>query len=175
MHELIDIHEKYAQIHQQYFYENVLFSYQWWFLIIIMVILWSTWAFLVDKRQLHMLLFTGLLTSGAALTLDEIGISMALWVYPHYLIPFSNVQYPIDIAIIPVFYMLLYQYFKKWSSYLFVLTLLTLFAVLVVEPLFVWLELYNPINWSHWLSAPGYMLLGIIVKVIVDKVDKTME
>lgn len=175
MHEFIDIHEKYAQLHQQHFYENVIFSYQWWFLILTMVILWSIWAFLVDKRQLHMILLTGLLSSAAALTLDEIGISMALWVYPYYLIPFSNVQYPIDIAIIPVFYMLLYQYFKKWKSYLIVLIILTLFAVIIVEPLFVWLGIYKPLNWNHWLSAPGYMLLGTIVKGIVDKVETTMK
>ncbi len=172
MHEMIDIHEKYAHLHKQQFSENIFLSYQWWFLIGISIVLWLVWIIFVDKTRLYSILLTGLFTSTSALILDDIGISMALWIYPYYVFPFSSVQYPIDLAIIPVFYMLLYQYFTKWKPYLVVLTLLTLFAVLVVEPLFVWLEIYKPINWTHWLSAPGYMLIGILVKGLVDKVEQ---
>lgn len=175
MHELIAIHEKYAQIHTQQFSENIFLSYQWWFLLGISIALWTVWIIFVDKKRLNSILLTGLFTSTTALILDDIGLSMALWIYPYYLFPFSSVQYPIDLAIIPVFYMLLYQYSPQWKAYLFNLTLLTLFAVFVAEPLFTHLGIYIPIHWKHLYSIPGYLLLGIISKGLVDQFEKKVE
>lgn len=175
MNELINIHEKYAQLHKHQFFENVLFSYQWWFLIGISILSWTMWGILVNKKRLNSILLIGLVTSTSALILDDIGISMNLWIYPYYLFPFSSVQYPIDLAIIPVFYMLLYQYFPQWKTYLVSLTLVTLFAVLVAEPLFTHLGIYIPIYWNHWYSAPGYMVLGIVGKGLVDQFDKKVK
>lgn len=172
MNEMIELHSNYTQLHKNKFYENILFSFQWWFLVLITVGIWIMWVYLVDKRRLNIIVLTGLFTSITALVLDDIGISMTLWIYPYYVVPFSSVQYPIDLAIIPVFYMLLYQYFRKWKSYLAMLTLVTLFAAYVVEPLFVKSGIYIPLNWKHWYSATGYMLMGIIVKGIVDKINK---
>ncbi|WP_019414869.1 CBO0543 family protein [Paenisporosarcina sp. TG20] len=171
MNEMIDLHNHYAQLHKNNFYDNILFSYQWWFLVLITVGLWITWAYFVDKQRLNIIILTGLFTSITALVLDDIGISMALWIYPYYVVPFSSVQYPIDLGIIPVFYMLLYQYFRQWKSYLAILTLVTLFAAFVVEPLFVKSGIYILLNWEHWYSATGYLTMGIIVKGLVDKIS----
>jgi len=175
MNEIIQIQEKYERLHTKHFWEDVIFSYQWWFLLILTIVLWIIWIVLVDKKRLQNIVMIGLLTSLIALLLDDIGYSMALWNYPYYLVPFSSTQTSIDLAIIPVSYMLLYQYFRKWKSYLIALTLITLFAVFVVESLFVKLGIYVLVRWELWYAVPIYILIGILVKSLVDKIEKRSE
>lgn len=175
MKELIQIQDKYTHLHTKHFYENVIFSFQWWFLLIITIVLWIIWIVLVDKKRINNILLIGLLTSLIAFLLDNIGYSMALWNYPYYLTPFTSTQIPINLAIIPVFYMLLYQYLRKWKSYLVALTLITLFAVFVVEAFFIKIGIYVPLRWEIWYAVPIYILIGILVKSLIDKIEKRSE
>lgn len=175
MNEIIQIQEKYARLQTKHFYENVIFSFQWWFLLTLTVVIWIIWIVLVDKKRLHNILLIGLLTSLIAFFLDDIGYSMALWNYSYSLVPYTSIQIPIDLAIIPVFYMLLYQYFRKWKSYLIALTLITLFAVFVVEAFFIEIGIYVPLRWELWYAAPIYFLIGIFVKSLIDKIEKRSE
>ncbi|MFD0953707.1 CBO0543 family protein [Virgibacillus natechei] len=167
---MIETQQTYGQLHIQHFFETIIFTYQWWLLLVVSIGLWVIWALLVDKRRLNAILLVGLLVSLMALAFDEIGILLALWAYDYYLVPFTSKLYPVDLAIVPVFFMLLYQYVRAWKPYLLVLTLLTLFAVIVAEPLFVALDIYILLVWEHWYSAPIYILMGIFVKWLVDKV-----
>jgi len=174
MKEVMELQENYGQILRKYFFEHVLFSIQWWFLLSVTIGLWIIWAFLVDKQRLKIILLIGLFTSIIALVADELGLSYVLWSYPYYLLPYTSTQYPIDAAVIPVFYMLLYQYFSKWKPYLATLTIITLFSIFLAEPLFIKLGIYIPLNeWKHWYSAPGYMLIGIFAKIFGDKINGT--
>ncbi|WP_152640146.1 CBO0543 family protein [Virgibacillus necropolis] len=172
MNEIIDTHEKYSQLKKQHFFENTLFSFQWWILVTITVVLWMIWAVMVDKKRLNIILLVGLITSLLALIMDDIGISLNLWTYPSQLTYFVSRLYPVDVAIIPVFYMLLYQYFRAWKSYLVVLTLLSLFAIFVSEPIFSELDIYTLLRWKYWYSFPIYILMGIFVKGLVDKIER---
>jgi len=175
MNELIEIHEKYAHLQKDYFMEHALFSWQWWFQIFITVALWIIWAFLVDKRRMKSILITGLLASIITLVLDDIGLSMALWVYPYHLHPFSSQLYAADLAIIPITYMLLYQYFRKWQRYIAAITVLVLFGVFVAEPFFIKSNLYLPLHWKPLYSLPIYLMIGVFLKGIVDGLDKKYE
>jgi len=172
MNELIELHEKYAHLQTDYFMEHALFSWQWWFLIFITVALWIIWAFVVDKQRIKSILITGLFASTITLVLDDIGISMSLWIYPYHLHPFSSQFYPVDIAIIPITYMLLYQYFRKWKHYLAAVTLLILFGLFVAEPFFIKTNLYIPLHWKPLYSSPVYLLVGVFLKGFVDALDK---
>ncbi|UOR12552.1 CBO0543 family protein [Halobacillus amylolyticus] len=173
MEKIIQIQKENAQLQKHHYFEEILFSYQWWILITITVTLWVLWAVLVDKKRLKSILIVGFITSQLAIILDDIGVSLALWTYPYKVIYFTSRLNTVDITIIPVTYMLLYQYFRSWKSYLIVLALFCLFAAFVAEPIFVKLSMYKLLSWwEFWHSSPGYMLIGIFVKWLVDKLDR---
>jgi hypothetical protein len=166
--EIIETQDTYGQLVRQNYFENVLFSYQWWFLLVITAGLWITWIFIVDRTRLNAVLLVGLVTGVFALTADEIGLLTSLWTYSHSLLPTTKL-YSVDLAIVPVSFMLLYQYARKWKTYVIVLAILALFAVIVAEPLFVLLDIYTLLTWEHWYGFPIYILMGIVVKWVVDK------
>ncbi|MFD1040460.1 CBO0543 family protein [Virgibacillus byunsanensis] len=169
--EVLETNEKLVQLRIEHYFENVIFSNQWWFLIGVTIAIWIIWAFLVDKSRVKTILFVGFITSFIALLLDDIGLSLALWTYPYLLTPFSNQFQPVDLAIVPVGYMLVYQYFIRWRLFLFVLTLVSIFAIFVVEPMFIKFDLYLQLRWEHWYSGPFYIVIGIFVKWLADKVS----
>ncbi|MBY7145022.1 hypothetical protein KFZ56_18555 [Virgibacillus sp. NKC19-3] len=168
--QIIESQQQFVQIQNHYFFEYVLFSYQWWLLLLITVGLWVFWAIVVDKKRWNAILLVGLMASIIALLLDELGLNLTLWTYAHQLAPFTNKLLTVDIAIIPVSYMLLYQYARKWRPYLITLAALSLFAVIIAEPVFELLDIYILLGWEHWYSTPFYFLIGIFVKWFGDKV-----
>ncbi|RSL33332.1 hypothetical protein D7Z54_10170 [Salibacterium salarium] len=172
LNEILETYERYIQLQEEHYFENVLFSYQWWILVFIPIVLWVTWALLVDKTRMNSILLAGLLATLLAVVLDDIGLSLGLWQYPYRIVPFTSRLNPIDIGIIPVFYMLVYQYFQSWKVYTIIITLLSLFAVFMAEPLFGRLGMYLALQWEYWYSGPIYILIGIFVKWLVDKVKK---
>ncbi|WP_373894241.1 CBO0543 family protein [Virgibacillus sp. CBA3643] len=168
--QIIERQARFVQLKNEYFFESIIFSYQWWFLLIIAVGLWIVWAIVVDKKRLNAILLVGFMASMIALILDELGLFLALWVYAHHLAPFTHKLLTVDIAIIPVSYMLLYQHARKWKPYLIKLGLLSLFAVFVAEPIFGVLDIYILLGWKHWYSTPFYFLIGVFVKWMADKI-----
>src|SRR5699024_8776857 len=136
MDDIIEVRGKLFELEKAWFLDHVLFSIQWWFLLLVVIFLWTTWAILVDKRNIHAILLVGFMTAMLAMLMDEIGLTLSLWIYPRPLSPFVSRLNPVDLAIIPVIYMLLYQYAKEWKHYVIILILISLFAVLIAEPLF---------------------------------------
>lgn len=174
VNDVIEIFDKLADIRKKFYWENVIFSWQWWFLIIIMVVLWTTWVILVDKKRLHTILMVGIISSLFAGVLDDMGLSFALWYYQYPLTPLTSRLDPVNMAIIPVFYMFLYQYARRWGPYLIALTLLTLFAVLVAEPIFEKSGIYIMLKWKFWYSAPIYFAMAVFVKWAVDRLERNL-
>lgn len=172
VNELIEIQEEFMELNKQHYFDQVLFSYQWWLLLAILVILWTIWGFFVDKERLNQILLIGLVTSLLAFIFDDVGRSLNLWFYPHQLSFFSYHLYSVDIGIVPVFYMLLFQYARTWKAYLITLILLSVFAAFIAEPLFVWMDIYVLLNWNHLISFPFYILMGVFVKWLVNLVTK---
>ncbi|GAA0593423.1 hypothetical protein GCM10009001_06990 [Virgibacillus siamensis] len=166
---LLETQEKYGRLIQQHYFEDVLFSFQWWFLLIIFILVWAVWMIVSDKRRLNTILLAGFFPTVMATIMDEIGLLLHLWSYSYHLLPFTVESYSINFSIIPVGYMLLYQYARKWKTFLIILAVLTAFAVIVAEPVFEFLGIYNLHTWKHVYSAPIYFLMAVITKWLVDK------
>lgn len=163
------------EMEKAYFLDNVLFSWQWWVLISITLALWAIWIVLVDKKRLIPILLVGGTAAMLAFLMDEIGLHLTLWAYPRPFTPFVNRLNPVDLSIIPVSYMLLYQYARKWRSYLVALIIMMLFAVLVAEPLFGKWYMYIKIKWEYWYSGPIYFAMALFTKGVVDKLVQMQD
>lgn len=173
--DIIDAREKLMKDQEVYFLQEILFSWRWWLLIIIAIILWLIWIWLVDKTRVFTILFVGLSTSMIATHLDDIGLSLMLWAYPYGSTPYLDRLSLVDLSVLPVAYMLLYQYVKTWGKYMFVLVVLTLFAVFVAEPVFEKMQLYMMMNWKHVYSTPFYIAIGVFMKWLTDALEKVIQ
>ncbi|SDE29386.1 hypothetical protein SPACI_048760 [Sporomusa acidovorans DSM 3132] len=74
----------------------------------------------------------------------------------------------VDTSVLPITYMLIYQYNSKWSSFLIAIVIMSAFFSFIAEPFLVWLGIYELITWKHYYSFPLYILYGVILKFIVD-------
>lgn len=153
----------------EYWTEQVVFSFEWWLLVGIFLIPWIVWWKSVAKGRLFEISTFGSIILIIAMVLDAIGVKYCLWNYPYRLTPLMHPALPFDLSVIPVTYMLLYQYLGGWKKFA-IGTLLTAFVfAFVAEPLLVMLNLYQPLHWSHSYSLPIYFLLPLFVKWVVEK------
>ncbi|MFB3166880.1 CBO0543 family protein [Neobacillus sp. 179-C4.2 HS] len=173
-----EIEKHYGQLRtlwQDYWTQEVVFTYQWWIMILTLLIPFFLWWKLVDKTRIREISLVGLIVSCIALILDQIGSSLGFWTYPFTLTPLERDLWAVaDFSVMPFFYMMLYQWFPKWKSYLVAIIIFSLFSAFVGEKIFQWLGIYKLLKWKHIYSIPPYILLGIFVKVILQKL-KTIE
>jgi hypothetical protein len=71
--------------------------------------------------------------------------------------------------VIPFFYMMIYQWFSKWQKYILATIVFAFFASFVGEGIFKWLGIYKVLKWEHIYSVPFYILIGIFVKIVLQK------
>ena len=171
---LMDIMEtqaKLSKIRWDYWRDDIIFSYQWWFLIITFVILFIVWIRLLDKRRLLTILLFGFITLNIVTFLDTLGGELQIWEYPKMILPWGPRILCIDLMI-SIYFMLLYQFFTKWRSYIFASIILSAIFSFIFEPIAILLGIYIQLSWSHFYSFPIYILLAISIKWIVEKLIK---
>ncbi|OIJ22469.1 hypothetical protein BKP45_02755 [Anaerobacillus alkalidiazotrophicus] len=169
---IIELREYMWELLLDYWKTHTLFSFNWWFLLITTVGFLVVWLWLLDKSRIIEIITFGLLLSTAAFNLDLIGITMVLWSYPDRLVPIMTTIIEIHKAQMPIIYMLIYQYFKPWKSFIVALTVASIIFAFVLEPITVWLDIYNIHNWKYVYSFPIYILLGIIFKWLMIKLKQ---
>jgi hypothetical protein len=173
-------YEKIENIRQQlrelsfdYWTSQVVFSVQWWIIIASLILPWVLWLKLADKKKMNELILVGLQIALISYILNQIGTSLGLWTYPYTLLPLEReVWDPADFTILPVLFMLLYQWFPRWKSYLRIHVLFAFLAAYVGGFIYEWLGIYKILNWKHAYSVLIYFLIAIFVKFVVQTIIK---
>ncbi|RIW28928.1 hypothetical protein D3H55_20385 [Bacillus salacetis] len=143
---------------------------QWWFLLSLLVLPWIVWWFLVDKSRIKQIWLFGVLLSILIIYLDDIGSELDLWNYPIKLVNIVPRLNPIDISVLPVMHMLIYQYFTRWKPFIAANLIMSLFNSYIAEPFFVKINIYELTNWEYSYSVPIYILKAILIKALLEKV-----
>jgi hypothetical protein len=154
---------------ENFIHEDFL-SPQWWFLLSLLIIPWIIWWIMVDKSRIKQIWLYGALMSILIIYLDDIGSELNLWNYPIKLINIVPRLNPIDISVLPVMQMLIYQFFPKWKTFIIANIIISLFNSYIAEPFFVKLNIYELTNWKHSYSVPIYILKAIVIKYLLEKV-----
>jgi hypothetical protein len=76
----------------------------------------------------------------------------------------------IELAIVPISYMLLYQYFGQWKKYIIAVVVFAIFGAFIAIPLAERFEVYKIINWRYIYSFGTFILMGVMIKFIVAKI-----
>lgn len=147
-------------------------TFQWWLLLIVGIVPWIIWWKIADKKRVTELLLFGVILAYLTTALDSAGTEVGIWAYKYKEIPLFNRIISMDITVLPVGYMLIYQYFKGWRSYILVHLLVAFSFAFVFEPLLVWLDIYKPYHWQHLYSFPLYILLAIFMRYFVQKIKR---
>ncbi|MDI4649828.1 CBO0543 family protein [Cohnella hashimotonis] len=166
--EIEDVHRKLTELRQDYWLHYDLFSPQWWLMLAALILPWIVWWRLVDKSRLKDILLFGVSIGYLIFLLDHFGYELNLWIYPHKLFRFIPELSAVDFGMLPVLHMLVYQYFPKWRSFLIAETIMGAVFAFVLEPISVWIGVYEMLHWQHFYSFPIYVAKSALVKGVLE-------
>lgn len=155
------------EVRQQHWYNHELLSWQWWLLLAIAIVPWLLFWKVIDKRRVHEILLYGFFVSMLSILLDNIGSHLQLWDYSINLTPLVHQLGPINLAVLPVSFMIIYQIFPKVFSFLIAHTVLAAGGAFVVEPFFHFIHIYRPFHWKGLYSFPIYILMALMLRTIM--------
>ncbi|MGG0741269.1 CBO0543 family protein [Niallia taxi] len=133
------------------------------------------WWILLDKTKIKKIWLYGALITILIIYLDDIGGVLNLWNYPYQLINIIPRLNPIDISVLPVMHMLIYQYFSKWKNFIIANIIISFCNSYIAEPFFVKIGIYELTNWKYIYSVPIYVMKAILIKFILEKVLQKSE
>src|SRR5699024_12319074 len=103
------------EIKYAYWIEHVLFSFNCWLLLIIAIVPWFIWLRYVDKERIIEISLIGLLSMVIVTCLYIIGTSFAFWTYGFKVVQMLTTMSTVDMTLLPILNMFLYQLFPKWK------------------------------------------------------------
>ena len=170
--EIISLHRQLRNMLMEYWMAETVFSFNWWFLLFTTTVFFVVWLIVLDKKRIIEIASFGLLVGTAAFVLDMIGISLVLWSYPDRLIPLMTPIVEIHKFHLPIIYMIIYQYYNTWKSFLIALTIASFIFAFVLEPVTVWLGIYEIYQWKYIYSFPIYIFGGVVLRWLIIKVNR---
>jgi hypothetical protein len=168
--EILQTRIKLRDIYLKYWLEYNVFSLSWWLMLILVISLWFIWWKRVDKARLHEIITYGAIVSLIATIIDIVGCEYVLWGYTADLVPLISPLLVTDYCFLPITYMLLYQYFTDWRSFITATTIVSALLAFIAESIAVLLDIYQLNNWKHLYSFPMYILLAIFFKWLLNKI-----
>lgn len=161
---IYNTHTAYIQSNYDFWVHHSLNTGAWWLLVFVLVIPGFVWWKLIDRKRLFEITFYGVLVMFSITAMSGIGVSSQLWTYPIKLLPkFPHVM-TLDTVLVPIIYMLVYQYFPRWKWFAVAAMGAALLYSLAVLPFAEWLGIYYRINWEHWYGPILYFLIAALMK-----------
>jgi len=167
---IAQIQSVFTDMRIQQWLQDVVFTWQWWILIFLMIAPWILWLCLVDKKRLTPICLFGVVVLATVSWIDDLGTDLILWYYPYKLIPLYPQLIPINYTVLPVTFMLIYQFFPTWRSYMKALLIMATVFSFVAEPALSYLGMYRVLRWQYYYSFPLYIIIGISLRWIVEKI-----
>jgi hypothetical protein len=175
LEQILDAQNISIQLQIQHWVKYELFTPQFWLLVGILIIPWIIWWRMVDRRRFLEIIIYGLLISTAASFLDEVGCQLNWWEYRYDIEPLFPRLIPMNFTMLPVLYMLVYQYFSEWKSFVMANIVMAALMTFVGEPLFVSTGIYVLLEWKHLYSFPIYIILALLLKLLLNWIMKVQE
>ncbi|MFC0557564.1 CBO0543 family protein [Halalkalibacter alkalisediminis] len=162
--EIIQLRIQIRNLLLDYWLTESLFSFNWWFLLSTSIFIFIIWLIVLDKKRIIEIITFGLLVGTITFILDLIGTTLVLWSYPDRIIPMVPPILEIHKLHLPIIYMIVYQYFNTWKSFFLATTISSFTFSFLLEPLTVWLGIYEIYHWKYIYSFPIYIFLGITIR-----------
>jgi len=165
--QLAELTRQLTQARIENFFGHEFGTWRWWLLVVLLIVPWPIWYKFADKKKLVELVMFGLIVMVLSITMDELGFVLSLWSYKYEVLPMFPRLTSIDYTIMPITFMLTYQYFPTWKSFFWAVVAVSGIFSFVVEPLIVKLGFYVLIKWWHPCSFIIYIIMGLISRWMV--------
>jgi len=150
-----------SQMNREYWEKFSSFdTWQFWvcltmLLIPLFIILWR-----IDRKRIFQVGFFGYGVHVWTNYIDNLGVLNGWWEYPYKAFPFLPVSFILDASIIPVAYMLVYQWClnEHRNRYLYLILLSAAFAF-VIKPIMTLLHLFKYYEWVNY----GYIFIAYLL------------
>jgi hypothetical protein len=145
-------------------------TWQFWFHVIMFVTPLILLLFAMDWKRALQLGFYGFNVHVWFTYFDDFGTTQALWTYPYKMIPFISHSVGLDASLVPVLFILVYQWTIKHNKNYYLYTLLlSLFLSFILKPIFVMHHLFKFNSWVNYFHLfLSYIIIIVLSKVITD-------
>lgn len=173
--EIQNVHQQLYDMRAKYQISHSLFTVQWSLLLIVLFIPWLIWWRFVEKERITQILLFGTLLMILIIFMDDFGVETHLQSYPYQLVNIIPILIPVDLGIIIIARMFLYQCFPEWKKFIIAHVTMAIIFTFVFEPLTIWLGIYKLEKWRYIYSLPIYILKVVLIKWLVDKLTQIRE
>lgn len=168
--QILQAHESFSKLREEVWLTDILWSWQWWLLLALLFLPWIMWWRLVDKKRLAEICLLGMFVLATASWMDEIGTDLILWYYPYKVIPWYPQLIPTNYTVLPITYMLIYQYTPKWSSYIIAMAAMSALFSWGAEPVLEFMGIYQLVTWKFSYSFPLYLLIAVSHRWLLERI-----
>jgi hypothetical protein len=165
--EIINMKQQLRGLFIEHWLTKEVFTWVWWIGIATLVIPFIIWLIVVDKKRMLEICVFGLIVNVSSIFLDVVGSEFVLWEYPVHILPQLPLLFPVDLVILPVVYMIVYQKYSKWWPYLITSAIAAAVLAFCFEPLAVLAGQYKLIIWKYYFSFPIYIMVAAFSKLVV--------
>lgn len=143
-----------------------LLSPRWWCMVALIVLSYLICFNLFDKRRLSALFLFGSLLTVGAVVYETIGVNFVFWVCATPIFPIIPCLFVPYLTILPVYYMLIFQYTANWYQYsLWNLVAASLFS-LVLQPIFLHFKIVQMDNWQPVYHLPFIFAIASLARAV---------
>lgn len=144
-----------------------LFSLQWWGIVSFIILSYIAVFSLLDKSRFTQILLFGSLMAVSITTYDLFGANFGFWAYKVRLLPVIPGVFLYDYTVIPLYYMMVYQYSPNWKTFFIWNTVLAGFIGIIFFPILVAADIVFYRNWQPIYQAAAPFLFGLLNRAIV--------
>ncbi len=144
-------------------------TWQFWAILALFIVPLIVLGFKVDRQRALLIGFYGFAIHVIATYVDSYATTHRMWEYPFKSTPFFPTSLGLDTSLIPVIYMLFYQWtIKNHKNYYLYLGILCLFFAFLFKPLLSWLDLFKLVESSYIALFMFYFTGGLLGKWVTD-------
>jgi hypothetical protein len=133
--------------------DYIVFTWQWWFLVIVTILPWIFWVVFRKKSSTDRLLFVGLFVISISSLFDILGSQLGFWHYRYEVLPLIPSYFPWDFTLMPVTILFLLQIKPKTNPWIKAIIFASITSF-IAEPLVEYLQIYEPKKWKFIYSFP---------------------
>ncbi|MDR3564191.1 MAG: hypothetical protein P4N59_22530 [Negativicutes bacterium] len=141
-------------------WQEHLFTAQWWFIVAVMAVSYFLWWKYVEKRRLLEILLFGCFIAVTRTVMEDVGVSAGLWSFDVRLVPLGISLFLNDLTVVPLTFMLVYQYTVSWKQFLVWSVIAEGLIAFAFHPLLSAIGIYREWNWHNYYSF--MIMMGIV-------------
>lgn len=142
------------------------FSPRWWCMVAFILFTYVLCISLLNKRRLIKILLFGSLVAVGMLADESIGVSFVLWYCTTPIIPIVPCIFASTITILPLYYMLVYQYTSSWKQFTIWNVLVAGVYALVFQPILVHFKIYQLDNWRYIYTLLSVFFIASLARAV---------